>query len=209
MSQSYVRTIKAIVIHHMGDGKSPEDTILKRWNPHNYEYPEYDYGLEADGTLEIGRLLNIEGAHCISDKDPYNKRGINWWNRNSIGIGLAGDFTKYSMPQAQFNALVALVKSLMAQYRLTLDDVYPHGQVTYTNCPGCVYDKVPGLEGGWNYNEFEQAVLSPVKEVVSVSDPDVNLLVWVPESEAADVKSKIIAMGWACKLVPIPLSSFK
>lgn len=183
MSISYTRTIQAIVIHHMGDGLPPEVSILKRWNPQGYDYPEYDFGIEADGTIRVGRLLNIQGAHCLSDKPPYSERGYQWWNCNSIGIGLAGDFTKYSMTRAQFYALCSLVKSLMAQYNLTLDDVYPHGQVTYTDCPGCTYSKVPALSGSWNYDEFEQAVLGNVqreggeeqmKDLVIYADSDVG-----------------------------------
>lgn len=67
------------------------------------------------------------------------------------------------MGVTQFNALVSLVKSLMAEYGLTLDNVYPHGQVYTTDCPGCIYDKVPELQGGWNYNDFEQAVFGTVE----------------------------------------------
>jgi N-acetylmuramoyl-L-alanine amidase. len=157
MSTKYNRTIKKIVIHHMGDGKSSDVSILKRWNPYNYEFPEYDFGVEADGTIQIGRPLTYQGAHCIADKSKYNYSD-QWWNKNSIGIGIAGDFTKFSMPQAQFNGLVKLVKQLMDQYNLTLDDVYPHMQVSSTSCPGCIYDKVSGSYGYWNYNDFEKAV---------------------------------------------------
>ena len=110
MSTPFNRTIQDIVIHHMGDGKPPEVSILQRWNPSNYDYPEYDFGVEADGTIRIGRPLNYQGAHTLSDKPPYSQKGNQWWNQNSIGIGIAGDFTKYPMPQVQFNALVALVK---------------------------------------------------------------------------------------------------
>jgi hypothetical protein len=170
MSTPYNRNIQATVIHHMGDGKPPDVSILKRWNPSNYEFPEYDFGIEADGTIREGRPLNYQGAHCLSDKPPYSTRGNQWWNQNSIGIGLAGDFTKYPMPQIQFNALVSLVKRLNIQYGLTLDDVYPHGQVTNTACPGCVYDKVPALSGWWNYNEFEQAVLGNVQQKEEVGN---------------------------------------
>jgi len=168
MSTKYNRKIQAIVIHHMGDGLSLNVSILKRWNPYNYDYPEYDFGIELDGTIREGRPLTYQGSHCVSDKPPYNQKGYQWWNRNSIGIGLAGDFTKYPMPQAQFNALVALVKKLMKQYNLTLDNVYPHGQVCYTDCPGCTYSKVPVLKGKWSYDEFESAVKSniPIKEEV-------------------------------------------
>jgi hypothetical protein len=182
MSTSYNRSIQAIVIHHMGDSLPPEVPISQRWNPQRYDYPEYDFGIEADGTIRQGRPLNFQGAHCLSDKPPYSQKGNQWWNKNSIGIGLAGDFTKYDMPQAQFNALVNLVKQLMSQYGLTIDNVYPHGQVTYTDCPGCVYDKVPQLHGGWNYNDFENAVLNQSQTKTQEVNKKVKNLVVVKNS---------------------------
>jgi len=172
VSTPYNRTIKAIVIHHQGDGLPPSVSILERWNPphpgypNGYDLPEYDYGIEANGLVRVGRPLTVQGAHCLSDKPAYSQRGDQWWNRNSIGIGLAGDFTIYPMPQAQFDALVTLVKRLMGEHGLTLDDVYPHGQVTYTSCPGSTYSKVPALKGKWSYDKFEQAVLIEKKDEV-------------------------------------------
>lgn len=82
MSTPYNRIIQAIVIHHMGDKRPPEESILGRWNPGGLDYPEYDFGIEADGTVRIGRPLNIQGAHTISDKSPYSQKGYQWWNRN-------------------------------------------------------------------------------------------------------------------------------
>ena len=190
MSTPYNRTIKAIVLHHMGDTLPPGVSILQRWNPYKYDYPEYDFGIEADGTIREGRPLNIQGSHTLSDKPPYSQRGSNWWNRNSIGIGIAGDFTLYPMPQAQFNALVALVKSLMVKYGLTLDNVYPHGQVTYTGCPGCTCSNVPALQGMWSYDEFEKAVLTNTQEVVDVLDVAVLLFSKEDYWSGADVAFK-------------------
>lgn len=166
MSTPYNRGITAIVIHHMGDGLPPEVPIQRRWNPARYDYPEYDYGIEADGTVRVGRPLTYIGSHTQSDKEPYRSRGANWWNKHAIGIGLAGDFTKYPMSRVQFNALVALVKHLMAEYQLSLNEVYPHGQVTYTSCPGCTYSKVPALRGSWSYDEFEKAAMKEDKDVL-------------------------------------------
>ena len=158
MSERFKRTIEKIVIHHMGDGIPPIRPIATRWNPYNYEFPEYDYGIESNGRVLIGRPLDVIGAHCQADRDKYNY-GQNWWNQHSIGIGLAGDFTVYTMSKVQFYSLVVLVKKLMTKYGLTLDDVYPHGQVASTDCPGCVYSKVTALKGLWDYDEFERAVL--------------------------------------------------
>lgn len=166
MSTPYNRNIQAIVIHHMGDGLPPDVPIQRRWNPAGYTFPEYDFGIEADGTVREGRPLNYLGAHTRSDKPPYSSRGMYWFNQNAIGIGIAGDFTKYPMPKAQFDALVAHVKRLMSEHGLTLDNVYPHGQVTYTDCPGCTYSKVPALSGNWSYDEFEKAVKGEVEDVL-------------------------------------------
>lgn len=143
MSTPYDRNIQAIVIHHPGDGKPPEETILNRWNPYGYQYPEYDFGIEADGTIRIGRPLNIIGAHCQSDIPPFSERGDNWWNKNSIGIGLAGDFTKYAMSWAQYEALVKLVRKLMAKYNVT--EIRAHKEVARTACPG-----------NWDFESFKK-----------------------------------------------------
>lgn len=161
MSAYYERDIQAIVIHHPGDGKPPEVPIEGRWNPEGLDYPAYDFAVEADGTIKVGRPLNVIGAHTKCDKEPYLSRYGQWWfNRNAIGIVVSGDFTKYPMGAVQFNALVGLVRRLFGEYGLTLDNVYPHGQVTYTDCPGCAYSKVPELtKGKWSYDEFEKAVL--------------------------------------------------
>lgn len=163
MSELCNRTnFSKIVIHHMGDGQGPEVDIRTRWNPHAYQFPEYDYGIQGDGTVLIGRPLVYIGAHTQADISKYNY-GPNWWNMNTASIGLAGDFTKYKMTCLQFTSLVSLVKKLMLmpKVKLTLDDVYPHGQVTYTDCPGCSYDRLLNAVGfkGWNYNEFERAVM--------------------------------------------------
>ena len=165
MTIPFNRTIKEIVIHHMGDGRPPSIPIAQRWNPYKSEQPEYDFGIEEDGTVRAGRPLNIQGAHCIADKPQYSKQGQQYWNQNSIGIGLAGDFTKYPMGTAQFNSLVSFVKKLMKQYGLTLDNVYPHGQVKYTDCPGCTYSKVPAMKNGLWSVSYTHLTL-PTKRIV-------------------------------------------
>lgn len=98
------------------------------------------------------------------------------------------------MPRAQFLSLVKLVKQLMGDSSLTLDDVYPHGQVAYTDCPGCTYSKVPALGGRWSYDEFESAVIGEV-----INDPDVYLSVRVRTSKADALIAQLIEMGYATK----------
>lgn len=138
-STLYDRSIKAIVIHHPGDGLPPEISIEQRWNPHEYEYPSYDFGVEYNGAVKAGRPLNIIGAHTLADKAPRNGDQY-WYNKNGIGVAVAGDFTKYPMSAAQYNGLVKLVKELMAKYKVPINEVYAHKDLTYTLCPGTLWD---------------------------------------------------------------------
>jgi hypothetical protein len=112
------------------------------------------------------------------------------------------------MDQAQFNGLVALVKSLMSVHGLTLDNVYPHGQVTYTDCPGCTYSKVTALKGTWSYDEFEKAVLG--KGVIIMAEPaqpvkgpiapnDIYLSVRCLDNLADQAIKDINKLGFACQ----------
>lgn len=154
MSTPYNREPKAIVIHHMGDGLSPSVSISQRWNPFNYTFPEYDFGVEYDGTIKTGRPLTILGAHTRCDKEPYLSVYSRWWfNENSIGIGIAGDFTTFSMPHAQFDGLVELVRELMKQYNIPIDMVFKHNDVTYTDCPG----------NTWSWDTFKIALMEEKK----------------------------------------------
>jgi N-acetyl-anhydromuramyl-L-alanine amidase AmpD len=60
----------------------------------------------------------------------------NRWNLHSIGICLVGDFTKTAPSQQQMDALVRLVRALMAEYGIEARDVVPHHHVHPTQCPG-------------------------------------------------------------------------
>jgi len=186
----------------MGDGLVPGVPIAGRWNPYGYEFPEYDFGVEEDGTIRVGRPLNVQGAHCLATKHPYVDRGDQWWNQNSIGIGLAGDFTKFPMKFAQLMGLVGLVRRLMSEHVLTLDNVYPHGQVTSTDCPGCTYSKI-GAQGIWSYDDFEKLVLEGVKMldsgIATAENPDIYLSVRVLKDKADQAIVDINKLGFACK----------
>lgn len=143
-SARYNRGNKSIIVHHPGDGLPPDISIEKRWNPHDYEYPAYDFGIEADGSVVEGRPLSIIGAHTRADKAP---RGgdMMWYNKNAIGVVVAGDFTKYKMSDEQYNGLVKKVHELMTEYKIPIDEVKPHSAVSYTLCPGT----------SWDFNKFK------------------------------------------------------
>ena len=60
----------------------------------------------------------------------------NRWNLHSIGVCLVGDFTRMGPSERQMDALVRLVRALMAEYDIPPDAVVPHRFVHGTECPG-------------------------------------------------------------------------
>jgi len=191
-SRRYDRTIKKIVVHHMGDGKGTDVSITSRWNPYGYEYPEYDIGIEGNGKVIQGRPLSVIGSHSIATYqkyltgDYYDTSGEdNWWNKNSIGIGLAGDFTMHSMPEAMFSSLVELTMKLMKQYGLTPADVLPHREITSTACPG----------NSWSWDKFIEEISKGVNQM------EVAVVYWSARdySVALLVANKLGSCGMFCR----------
>ena len=136
MSTPFNRTIKKIVVHHLGDGKPYAMPLKGRWNPHGYQYPEYDFGIDEVGREVAGRHLNVLGAHCIADKKFDFANEDNWWNKHAIGVVCCGDFTKYAMPTFMEVGLTQLLTKLCRQHGLTEKDIYAHREVSKTACPG-------------------------------------------------------------------------
>ena len=65
----------------------------------------YHYVIRLDGTIEPGRDVTLDGAHCMG------------WNKRAIGICYVGGLDKDGRPadtrtDAQRTALIRLVKAL-------------------------------------------------------------------------------------------------
>lgn len=78
----------------------------------------YHYVINLDGTIETGRPLTMEGAHC-------NTKGFSGvsYNRHSIGICYIGGLDKNGKPadtrtEAQKKALKNLVVELCGKYEI-------------------------------------------------------------------------------------------
>lgn len=147
-----------IVVHHLGDGKGPATTgaeLQRRANPPHlpdypkgYDWPEYEWGILADGSIITMRPLTYVGAHCQADREKY-QLGENWWNRNSVSIVIGNDNTKYPPTEAQVANLISFLVGWCKEKGTTFDDVYPHFQVTQTDCPGAVSQELGISSGAW------------------------------------------------------------
>ena len=76
----------------------------------------YNFVVRIDGTIEVGRSLTIDGAHC-------NSKGVSGvsYNKHSIGICYVGGLDKNKKPAdtrtpAQKKALRELIAKLLKEY---------------------------------------------------------------------------------------------
>lgn len=114
-----MKTIDAIVIHctasRAGQDVHASD-IDKMHKERGFAMIGYNYVVTLDGTVEIGRPLTRDGAHC-------NTPGLSGvaYNKHSIGIVYVGGLDKNGNPAdtrtpAQKKALSELVYRLLDEY---------------------------------------------------------------------------------------------
>ena len=130
-----------ITIHHSG-GTYGDVELLRR--VHRERQPKdpideipYHFligngnGLRPGEVVETERWrLRIWGAHVSGRNLDRNFRGI--------GICLIGDFETAQVPDSQFQAAIALTRSLMHRFRIPPEHVTLHGKTPgeMTSCPG-------------------------------------------------------------------------
>lgn len=161
MSGLWDRTqAKFIVVHYLGDGLPPvtsEAELKHQANSGPWEYPDYDFGILADGTVISMRPLSVVGAHTVADRAKY-EYGDNWWNKNSASIVLGYGDAKTGPTQAQVTALAKFLIDWCGSKGTTFDTIYPHFQVTMTDCPGAKSTQC-GLDTGLlDWDSVEAAV---------------------------------------------------
>ena len=121
------KDIDAIVIHCSAtrEGQDVRAADIDKWHKERgFACIGYNYVIDLDGTVELGRPLTRDGAHC-------NTAGTSGkaYNKHSIGICYVGGLDKYGRAKdtrtpAQKRALAALVYRLLAEYPIT--DVLGH-----------------------------------------------------------------------------------
>lgn len=129
---------KKITIHHTADqaemlSLAGRDTrqYLKRLQNHyqkNRKYADlpYHFIISMDGKIWEGRSIRYQGAHA----------GNNILNKGNIGIALVGDFDRQVPSRSQGHSLKALIASLCSRFHLDAGDVFGHGDLKSTDCPG-------------------------------------------------------------------------
>ena len=126
-----MRKINKIIIHCSAtpEGREHDVADIRRWHlKRGFNDIGYHYLIHIDGTIEEGRPINKQGAHCSGE------------NRGSIGIcyvgGMSKDMNKAkdTRTQAQKDSLIKLMHELIYKYN---KDMTIHGHNEYANkaCP--------------------------------------------------------------------------
>jgi len=126
-----MRKINKIIIHCTAtpEGREHDVADIRRWHlKRGFNDIGYHYLIHIDGTIEEGRPINKQGAHCSGE------------NRGSIGLcyvgGMSKDMKKAkdTRTQAQKDSLIKLIHELIYKYN---KDMTIHGHNEYANkaCP--------------------------------------------------------------------------
>lgn len=113
--------IDAIVVHcsatKLGQDIGKKE-IIQMHLQRGFSTIGYNYIIRIDGTIEIGRSLQIAGAHC-------NSKGFSGvsYNRHSIGICYVGGLDAQGNPAdtrtpKQKKTMAGLIKKLCAEYEI-------------------------------------------------------------------------------------------
>ena len=114
--------IDSIVIHCSATraGQDVRASDIDKWHKERgFKMIGYNFVIDLDGTVEVGRPLTMNGAHCNTSGTcgrPYNS--------HSIGICYVGGLDKNGKLPAQKAAMHKLVMELIEKYPIT--DVLGH-----------------------------------------------------------------------------------
>lgn len=117
-----ISEIAKIIVHCSdSDNKFHDDiSVIDSWHKaRGFAKVGYHFFIKSDGTIQKGRDLNEQGAHCKGQ------------NSDSIGVCLHG-IDKFSL--SQFRALIDLCNSLDMILCKRLD-VFPHNKFSDKTCP--------------------------------------------------------------------------
>ena len=119
------KLIKYIIVHHTAH-PTWDFNQTKDYHVNTLKWKDigYNYFIEKNGVIVVGRSLDISGAHTLG------------YNSNSIGICLAGNFEEQMPTIQQLTALENLLDDLRIDYNISKSNIFGHRDVSKTECPG-------------------------------------------------------------------------
>ena len=96
---------------------------------HPGAYIGYQYFISYGGTIHQGRSDLEKGAHTVGNTPSY-------YNSNSIGICLQGNFEVERPTEWQLKALRELIEEKRKEYDIPNERILGHRECSPTLCPG-------------------------------------------------------------------------
>ena len=140
-----MREIKQLIVHcsYTPPGMDIGAASIRRWHVQGNGWSDigYHYIIRRDGTVEEGRPVENQGAHCLGQ------------NSDSIGICLIGGMSEkgygylpeFNFTGAQMFFLGSLVEKLLNRYELDKSDCHGHNEYSNKECPCfCVQEYFSG-----------------------------------------------------------------
>lgn len=120
--------MKRIVLHHTGVQTSHEQyaSVVSYHKAKWGKGMMYHYLIDTSGEVKAGVPEDEIGWHA----------GKWWWNVISFGICVSGDLRYHSPSGRQVRSLAVLVTDLQKRYGIPNSNIYHHGEIKTTECPG-------------------------------------------------------------------------
>lgn len=150
------QAIRRVIIHHDGTVYPPgtagaaklQDLRAGTARRHGWKDLPYHYAIDSDGRIFEGRDEAWKGdTAALYDAS------------DALQVVLLGDHRLEPPTAAQRQALMALVQREMGEHHLADGDVYLHGDVARTDCPGAATRAV--LAGLWEHPGMTPGLTRP------------------------------------------------
>lgn len=185
MSAKRNREIKYIVVHYTAGVTSKEGSAVNTavWFDSGQASASSDFIVDDTAVVQYNAdIKNRYTWHCGGNK--YSTKGGALYgkctNANSIGIEIcstnstgemqAANDKSYSFTNAAVVNATELVKQLMKQYNIPIENVVRHYDVTGKPCPGII---------GWNVESGSEAAWEAFKNSLSANENNVMYYVQV------------------------------
>lgn len=148
------QTPKAIVVHHTSSKQQPRLTLEKKLlnlqsfsqkpgrveNRPKKTWGDVPYHFYIDGSGRIGEGRDIRYA---------GDTNTGYDTKDKIQIVLEGNFEQERPSEAQLRSLTQLLDWLTSSYGIARNEIYGHGDLAATDCPGASLKPfIAGYKGG-------------------------------------------------------------
>jgi len=121
--------IKRIVLHHTATPSNVSVERIAQFLVNDRGLPgiKYHYAVTAEGDISQTQPLEVVSYHAGSHSE------------DSIGIVLIGDFSSELPPKAQLEATATLLRRLILELDLSVNDIFGYNEIVVTASPGATW----------------------------------------------------------------------